>query len=801
MTPSRFSSTSTSPLRLALALLLATGLAACGVAPTPSGAAPAGPIASDHAPAGISAAPTIGAQALQPKTAPLTTPWTNQVSTTAPLPEYPRPQLVRPNWLNLNGQWQFSNAAAGEAPPINRVLPETVLVPYPIESALSGIQRHQDRMWYRRTFSVPTGAGWKNKNIQLNFGAVDYQATVYVNGQLLGTHSGGYDAFSYDITPQLKNGTNEIIVGVFDPTNSGDQPQGKQVNVPDSGIFYTASSGIWQSVWLEPTSDAHITRLDMTPDVPGGALRLTVQGEGITGESVSVQASVNGAPIGKAVKGVPGRELRIPVPSARLWTPDDPFLYDLKVTLKAGTTNIDTAGSYFGMRSVGLKTVNNVLRPVLNGKFVFQLGTLDQGFWPDGLHTAPTDDALKSDILRHKELGFNTIRKHIKVEPQRWFYWADKLGVMVWQDMPSMPPGRNPTQAARVEFEKELRIMIDQHRSSPAIVTWVPFNEGWGEYDPARIADVVKAQDPSRLVNNMSGFNCCGYDGGNGDLIDYHIYVGPGVPPPSTGRAQVIGEFGGLGLKVPGHQWNPNRSFSYELQPDAATLTRRYLGLVSSVKGNMINLGLSAAIYTEITDVESEVNGLLTYDRQVLKVDGSKVRAAQQDLIASSNDLPPPPPALPVGDYVSLQVTTPNFDTRFLRHAGGLSFTEVVNDTSDAGLKADATFKLVPGLADAECISFQARNFPNRYLRHADSRVRLDENDGSPTLASDATWCPRSGLSGHDVSFESKNFPGRYLRHFAAEGWLAENGGPRPSDGATSFAEDTTWKIAAPWAP
>jgi Alpha-L-arabinofuranosidase B (ABFB) domain/Glycosyl hydrolases family 2, sugar binding domain/Glycosyl hydrolases family 2/Glycosyl hydrolases family 2, TIM barrel domain len=740
--------------------------------------------------------PGVGVLALLSKTPPIRTRWFSQVSTTDPLPEYPRPQLTRSEWQSLNGQWQFGNASAGQAPPTGQTLNETVLVPFPIESALSGIQRHQDRMWYKRSFTVP--ANWAGRRVKLNFGAVDHQATVYVNGVAVGSHTGGYDGFSFDITPQLRPGSNELIVGVFDPTNSGGQPVGKQVNVPDSGIFYTASSGIWQTVWLEPVAAPHITRLDLTPDVPGGALNVTVQGSGVNGQTVTVSV-----PGGGSVSGAVGSPLRLPVPKARLWSPTDPFLYDLTVTLKSGTTVVDTVGSYFGMRSIGLKTINGVVRPVLNGTFVFQLGTLDQGFWPDGIYTAPTDEALKYDLQVHKDLGFNMVRKHIKVEPQRWFYWADKLGLLVWQDMPSMPTNKSPGLVEQQQSERELRAMIDGHRSSPAVVVWVSQNEGWGQYNQAGVADLIKAYDPSRLVNNMSGINCCGArDGGNGDLADWHVYVGPGVPGPgvSNGRARVLGEFGGLGLKVAGHEWNPARSFSYELQPNAAALNTRYLGLVAATKSLMINQGLSAAVYTEITDVESEINGLMTYDREITKVDPLRVRAAQQDLIAASNDVPVKV-TLPVNVYKSLQVTTPGFTTRFLRHAGGLGFTEVVNASSSGALRADATFKIVPGLADAGCYSFEARNFAGQYLRHQGSRVKLAASDGSSVFNLDATWCARQGLSGTGVSFESLNFPTCYLRHINAEVWLAESGGPLPSDSAGSFAQDASWNVVAPWAP
>ncbi|WNG20601.1 AbfB domain-containing protein [Cystobacter fuscus] len=736
--------------------------------------------------------PLHGAQAAwAPKTPPLATQWTAQVSPTNALPEYPRPQLVRSDWLNLNGEWQFGNATAGQTPPFGQNLAESVLVPFPIESALSGIKRHQGRMWYRRTFTVPTA--WSGRRVQLNFGAVDWEASVYVNRQLVGTHRGGFDAFSFDITDFLNGGTNEIIVGVYDPTDAGSQPVGKQTNNPQ-GIEYTAASGIWQTVWLEPTPSARITRLDMTPDVAGGALRLTVQGAGLAGQTVEAVAFDGSTQVGSAT-GAVGTEIRIPVSSPKLWSPESPFLYDLRVSLKSGTSTVDQVSSYFGMRSVALKLVGGVLRPVLNGQFVFQVGTLDQGYWPDGVYTAPTDAALKFDIEKHKELGFNLIRKHIKVEPQRWFYWADKLGILVWQDMPCMDSGKSPTTAARTQFELEMREMIDEHRSSPSVITWVIQNEGWGQYDQNRLAALAKSWDSSRLVDNMSGINCCGaVDGGNGDLADWHVYVGPGSPPASSTRAAVLGEFGGLGLKIDGHVWSPTgQFFYYEAVPDSATLTSRYLGLVQGLRTLMNRPGLNASVYTEITDVEGEVNGFFTYDRAVLKMDAAQVRTAHLNLIAASRQLNNQG-LLGSGQHRSLQVMTPGYTNRYLRHADSLGYTEVVDSASTGTLKQDATYRLVPGLADASCYSFEPRNFPGSYLRHFNSRIRRDTRDGTALFDQDATFCARAALDGSQgVSFESKNKPGSYVRHRGGEVWVDA------LENTTGFRQDASWGIASAW--
>jgi hypothetical protein len=736
--------------------------------------------------------PIAAQSAWQPKTPPLTTAWTAQVSPSNALPEYPRPQLTRSAWQNLNGAWQFAPAAAGQTPPFGQTLAESVLVPFPIESALSGIMRKHDRMWYRRTFSVP--ASWSGQRVLLNFGAVDWEATVYVNGQNLGVHRGGFDGFSLDVTGALNGGSNELIVGVYDPTDAGGQPIGKQRNSP-SGIWYTSASGIWQTVWLEPAPPARITRLDMSPDVAGQALRLTVRGAGISGQTVEAVALSGGVQVGSVTGGV-GSELRLPVPSPHLWSPGDPFLYDLQVRLRSGGAVVDQVGSYFGMRSVGLSTVGGVLRPVLNGQFVFQIGTLDQGYWPDGIYTAPTDAALRFDLERHKALGYNMVRKHIKVEPDRWFYWADRLGLLVWQDMPAMNTV-SPSAAARQQFEAELRELVDEHRSFSSVVMWVIENEGWGQYDQARLASLVKSWDPSRLVNNMSGINCCGsVDGGNGDVADWHVYVGPGSPTPSAARAAVLGEFGGLGLRVNGHMWNPSAAFSYEMQPDAAALTSRYVGLIGQTQQLMESPGLSAAVYTEIVDVENEINGMLTYDRAVTKVDVARVKAAHDALVLASRSLNGP---LRLGQLQSFQVTTPGYTDRYLRHRDSLGETAAVDAGSDATLKQDATFRVVAGLADSSCYSFEARNFPGQYLRHSAYRIRKDARDGSALFDRDATFCARGGLGGPGVSLESLNLPGRYIRHYNAEVWLANASGSNAWDNPASFAADATWSAAAPW--
>jgi beta-galactosidase/beta-glucuronidase len=545
----------------------------------------------------------------QPAAGPLKTRWAKDVTPDNVLPEYPRPQMVRKDWLNLNGLWDIKLGDGTES---------KILVPFAIESALSGVMKHVDRVTYRRSFEIPKG--WSGQQVLLHFGAVDWESKVTLNGKELGVHRGGYDAFSYNITDALKGeGAQEITVEVFDPTDLGGQPRGKQKLKPGS-IMYTATTGIWQTVWLEPVPPAHIESLRIVPDVDDGCLRLTVVGSG----SVEAVASEDGKDIAQ-VTGQAGSELKLSIPNPKLWSPDSPHLYDLRVALKSGDKTVDAVTSYFGMREIALgKDDKGVTRMMLNGKPVFQVGPLDQGFWPDGIYTAPTDEALRFDIVETKRLGFNTTRKHVKVEPDRWYYWCDKLGLLVWQDMPCGNSYTDkPQPINKPQFKSELVNMVKNLWNHPSIIMWVVFNESQGQHDTEALVAEVKALDPSRLVNNASGND----DKNCGDVIDKHTYPGPESPKPEENRAAVLGEFGGLGLPVDGHTWT-KKTWGYEGTKNIEDLTNGYEKLLRKSWDLNATAGLSAVIYTQLTDVETECNGLLTYDREINKVVPERAAAA-----------------------------------------------------------------------------------------------------------------------------------------------------------------------------
>ncbi|MBU1338823.1 MAG: chitobiase/beta-hexosaminidase C-terminal domain-containing protein [Acidobacteria bacterium] len=554
---------------------------------------------------------------------PLTTEFSQGVGPKNALPEYPRPQMVRPDWLNLNGLWEFA-VTAKEAPQ-PEAFDRTILVPFPVESSLSGVSLRIDEnqsLWYRRALRIP--ARWRGQRILLHFGAVDWETTVFCDGRELGTHRGGYDGFSFDVTESVSDGkTHELIVRVWDPSDSGGQPVGKQRKNP-RGIFYTPSSGIWQTVWCEPVADIHIQDYKLSTDIESGVVTIETYVVGST-ENLQIrgQALRDGLVVAEATAFV-SASLSLPIPEARLWSPDDPFLYSLKLTLLDDDGGaIDAVDGYFGIRKIAVgKDGKGITRLLLNNRFLFQLGPLDQGFWPEGLHTPPSDDALRFDVQVMKDMGFNMVRKHVKIEPARWYTWCDRIGLLVWQDMPS---AGNRTDEDKAQFETELAALINGHFNHPSIIVWVPFNEGWGQYETERITDKVKALDPTRLVNSASGW----FDRGVGDMHDIHSYPDPRAPEHEENRAIVLGEFGGLGFNVPGHTWQ-SEGWGYDLLLDPESLIRRYENLYHQLFPLIEQPGLSAAVYTQITDIETENNGLLTYDRRINKMGGNQVALANR---------------------------------------------------------------------------------------------------------------------------------------------------------------------------
>ncbi|HIJ51827.1 MAG TPA: hypothetical protein HPP66_01590 [Planctomycetes bacterium] len=580
----------------------------------------------------------------KPADGPLMTRWSKDVSPSNAHPEYPRPQMVREDWVNLNGLWDYAITARDAEQP--EKFDGEILVPFPCESALSGVMKpvgKEKRLWYRRTFKI--SRKWKEKRVLLHFGAVDWDTTVWVNGKELGNHKGGYDAFTFDITDMLKkSGSQEIVLSVWDPTNDGSQPRGKQVKKP-GGIMYTAVTGIWQTVWLEPVPQSHIRSIKIEPDVDENRFWLTVDVAGQPKKYV-VHGEVMLPPDKDGYRGVsgrwdyPGKRFFLSLPGSRkprLWSPDSPYLYDLRIALhekkdrtSLGGRKVDEVRSYCGLRKISLgKDESGINRLFLNNKSLFQYGPLDQGWWPDGLYTAPTDEALRYDIEVLKKIGCNMLRKHVKIEPQRLYYWCDKLGLMVWQDMAS---GNNKGDEAREQFELELKRLVENFYNHPCIIMWVPFNEGWGQHDTPRYSELVKEWDPTRLVNEASGWA----NKESGDVHDIHSYPGPAAPPNEEKRVAVLGEFGGLGLPVKGHTWQAEKNWGYRSYETREQLTDAYVALLGRLRP-LIGSGLSAAVYTQTTDVEVEVNGYMTYDRAMIKADAKKMAEAARKLY-----LPPP---------------------------------------------------------------------------------------------------------------------------------------------------------------
>ncbi len=567
------------------------------------------------------------------------TEWADKVDPQNVLPEYPRPIMERPQWLNLNGLWDY--AITKKDAPLPKTFDGKILVPFAIESSLSGVGKTikaDQSLWYERKFQIPED--WKGKNVLLNFGAVDWKAEVFVNGNKIGEHTGGYTPFSFNITKNLKDGENSLAVRVWDSTGNG-LPRGKQIENP-RGIFYTSVSGIWQTVWLEPVSASHISGLKITPDLDSSSFDIRVDSDDKSA-TATIKVLDNGKVVAQTTAAA-NKTANIPVKNPKLWWPKSPFLYDLEITLSnKGGEQVDSVKSYAAMRKFSIAKHGRFggVDFTLNNKKFFTFGPLDQGWWPDGLYTAPTDEALKFDIQRTKDLGFNSIRKHVKVEPARWYTHCDRLGMVVWQDMPSMfgegngwqPRGffqgeeRTVSKKFEETYRKEWKEIMESLHSYPCIAIWVPFNEAWGQFKTKEITEWTKSMDPSRLVNSASGgnyFDC-------GDIVDSHDYGNPIMYMFNNQKVNVVGEYGGIGCAVDGHLWVKDKNWGYGKMRSQEEVTKRFVELTNRFI-DMTKYGCFGAIYTQTTDVEIEVNGLFTYDRKVLKVDEEKVREVNQKL-------------------------------------------------------------------------------------------------------------------------------------------------------------------------
>lgn len=592
---------------------------------------------------------TAFAQNWAPAPVSLSSKWGKTVNPSNAWQQYPRPQMQRSAWMNLNGLWNYAITTKGQPAPTK--FDGTILVPFCVESSLSGVGKPllpSQELWYQRQFTLPTGSNWAGKDLLLHFDAVDWEATLWVNGKLAGSHKGGSDPFHFNITPHLKaGGQQEIVLRVWDPTDTDLQARGKQVLQP-KGIWYTAVSGIWQTVWLEPRSKKSISSFEPVPNIDRQQISFKTTASGTTGaEKLRVIIKHKGKLVKDTIAAYQPN-LAVTIPQPALWTPNNPNLYQVEVALQTGNTVHDRFNSYFAMRKISLGDDQyGYKRLMLNNEPLFHYGPLDQGWWPEGLLTPPSDEAMLFDMVKMKEVGFNMIRKHIKVEPSRYYYYADTMGLLLWQDMPSgfAGPGpshvaadakedwKRPAESAR-QFEKEWKAIMDHLRFFPSIVMWVPLNEGWGQYDTKRIAELTKNYDTTRLVDAPSGWA----DRGVGDVNDAHQYPGPGMEPPSEnkGRAIVLGEFGGLGLVVNNHIWDPNkRNWGYKTYHDPKVLINEYKELMYNLQG-MIPRGLAAAVYTQTTDVEGEVNGFLTYDREKMKIPESLLKQLHEPLYQQS---------------------------------------------------------------------------------------------------------------------------------------------------------------------
>lgn len=555
--------------------------------------------------------------------------------------EYPRPQMVRDRWVNLNGLWDYAITSADAEP---SEMDGQILVPFAVESALSGVGRfvaENEALWYEREFTVP--GDWAGDRVLLNFGAVDWKAEVYVDRQLAGEHTGGYVPFSFDITDLLAKGRKHTLkVKVTDSTDKWFQPRGKQVSHPE-GIWYTSVTGIWQTVWMEAVSAAHVNSYYAESDIDAGTISVAVDAESEEGDIIKVQLLADGV----AVAEGQGEEVTLAVPDMKLWSPSDPYLYDLEIKVIRDGKEVDNVKGYTAMRKISYaEDKNGHKRMLLNNEPLFQYGPLDQGWWPDGLYTAPSDEALVFDIEKTKEMGFNLIRKHVKVEPARWYWYCDRLGMLVWQDMPSIADNSTNvwdnrtykrgtdtpvTDEGKANYYKEWSEIIEAFKVFPCIVCWVPFNEAWGQFDTDDVVKFTRNLDPSRLINYASGGN---FVKCSGDILDLHNYPHPEMYLYDKDYVNVLGEYGGIGWPVEGHLWQPDRNWGYIQFKSADEVLDTYEKYADMLI-DLIDDGFSAAIYTQTTDVEVEVNGLMTYDRKVIKLDMDRLNAINTKVIES----------------------------------------------------------------------------------------------------------------------------------------------------------------------
>lgn len=568
----------------------------------------------------------------------LKTEWADRIDPDNVLPEYPRPLMERPDWMNLNGLWDYAILPMGDREPSQ--FDGRILVPFAAESSLSGVMKmvgEDNELWYKRTFTIP--AAWKGKNILLHFGAVDWKTEVFLNDIKIGTHTGGYTPFCFDITSFLSSGEQKLVVKVWDGTDTGFQPRGKQVKEPRT-IWYTPVSGIWQTVWLEPVNEKHITYIKSLPDIDNNRLKVDVITQNTQPvDIIEVKVKDSETEITSS-KAIVGQTLDLNIPNAKLWSPETPFLYDLEVILYSRGKIVDRIKSYCAMRKISSKRdANGIVRMQLNNRDYFHFGPLDQGWWPDGLYTAPSDEALAYDIKKAKDLGFNMIRKHVKVEPARWYTHCDRIGMLVWQDMPN-GDGREwqrweyfkgnelkRSPESEANFRKEWKEIMDFVYSHPCVAVWVPFNEGMGQFKTVEIAEWTKAYDPSRLVNPACGGNFYR----TGDILSLHRYPAPEMYLFDAERVNVLGEYGGIGLPVKDHLWEPDRNWGYVQFQNSKDATDEYIKLAEQLK-KFIQVGFSAAVYTQITDVEIEINGLMTYDRKVMKMEEERLKKINQEI-------------------------------------------------------------------------------------------------------------------------------------------------------------------------